>query len=275
MKKKSISFVVTVCLMVGLLATPVTASAASCHDYGWGTGAKTSCQQVVKKCQPVKQYQTAKKCQPVKPYQGKRYYCSNRLFYCVRPSLENAPCKYWNGCTLSGTNQGNQNSGSVQIPEQNPGLPGNSGNSGSSQKPDTNVTKPDSGSSVVSDAASQVADLVNKERAKEGLGDLTLDKELSQAAEVKARDMAENGYFDHLSPTYGTPSQLLDELGISYTAMGENIAKGYLTAETVMDGWMNSSGHRANILKSVYTKIGVACVEDEKGTHYWVQLFAK
>jgi uncharacterized protein YkwD len=82
--------------------------------------------------------------------------------------------------------------------------------------------------------------------------------------------MSRIGYFTHTSPTYGSPFELRRWFGISYRTAGENIAKGYRTAETVVNGWMNSPGHRANILNSTYTHIGVGYVS--KG-NYWTQMF--
>jgi len=94
-------------------------------------------------------------------------------------------------------------------------------------------------------------------------------------AEKKAEDLRDNHYFDHNSPVYGSPFDMMKQFGISYTAAGENIAKGQRTPAEVMNGWMNSSGHRANILNSNFTEIGVGYVTDENGTGYWVQHFIR
>lgn len=120
----------------------------------------------------------------------------------------------------------------------------------------------------------QVVRLVNQERAAAGLGSLSSDSQLAAVAQKKAEDMAKNGYFSHTSPTYGSAFDMLKAAGISYRTAGENIAKGQKTAETVMNGWMNSSGHRANILSSGYTRIGVGYAVDGSGMPYWVQIFA-
>lgn len=119
----------------------------------------------------------------------------------------------------------------------------------------------------------QVLALVNKERAAVGLSPLAINRELSKVANVKAADMRDRGYFSHNSPTYGSPFDMMGQFGIKYTAAGENIAKGYPNAVAVMEGWMNSPGHRANILNSNYTQLGVGYVTDAKGTGYWVQMF--
>ncbi|GIP15728.1 hypothetical protein J40TS1_13700 [Paenibacillus montaniterrae] len=110
--------------------------------------------------------------------------------------------------------------------------------------------------------------LVNQERAAAGLSALVLDTKLNEVATEKARDMDVNNYFSHTSPTYGSPFDMLATYGVSYRTAGENIASGQRTAEQVMNDWMNSSGHRANILNSSYSKLGVGYVNGK-----WVQLF--
>lgn len=116
----------------------------------------------------------------------------------------------------------------------------------------------------------EVVRLVNAERAKHGLAALTEDWELSRVARYKSQDMHDNRYFAHNSPTYGTPFRMLRAFGLSYRTAGENIAMGYAAPAAVVAGWMNSEGHRANILSSSYTKIGVGYVADG---HYWTQQF--
>lgn len=132
-------------------------------------------------------------------------------------------------------------------------------------KPGTDTT-PDSGS--VSSLERQVVALVNQERAAYGLSPLTLSADLSDGARLKSQDMRDSRYFDHNSPTYGTPFEMMRSLGITYWAAAENIAMGYRTAEAVVNGWMNSPGHRANILSDKYTEIGVGHVDG-----YWTQWF--
>lgn len=119
----------------------------------------------------------------------------------------------------------------------------------------------------------QILALVNAERAKHGLQALTLSEELNAVATDKAVDMASRGYFDHTSPTYGTPFEMLENYGISYRAAGENIAAGQLTPEDVMDAWMSSEGHRANILSSAFNKLGVGFAYGGEYGIYWTQLF--
>ena len=118
----------------------------------------------------------------------------------------------------------------------------------------------------------QVASLVNKERAKEGLAPLTIDWELARVAKYKSQDMHDKNYFSHTSPTYGSPFDMMKSFGISYNAAGENIAQGQTSATQVMEAWMNSSGHRANIMDAKFTHIGVGYVKDG---NYWTQMFIK
>ena len=124
--------------------------------------------------------------------------------------------------------------------------------------------------STVSSYESEVIRLVNEIRQQNGLRPLAANWELSRVARYKSQDMRDNGYFSHNSPTYGTPFQMLSAFGLSYRTAGENIAKGYSSPQAVVNGWMNSSGHRANILNASYTQIGVGYVS---GGNYWTQLF--
>ena len=116
----------------------------------------------------------------------------------------------------------------------------------------------------------EVVRLVNEIRVERGLSELKYDWELSRVARYKSWDMSENGYFSHTSPVYGSPFQMMKSFGINYRSAAENIAKGYATPKDVVDGWMNSSGHRANIMNSSFTHIGVGYVLDG---NYWTQMF--
>ena len=116
----------------------------------------------------------------------------------------------------------------------------------------------------------EVINLVNEIRTSNGLNALTPNAKLSEIARTKSQDMRTNGYFAHQSPTYGSPFDMLRQFGVTYRTAGENIAYGYSTPAAVVEGWMNSQGHRENILKSTYTEIGVGYVESG---HYWTQLF--
>lgn len=124
--------------------------------------------------------------------------------------------------------------------------------------------------STVSAYEAEVIRLVNDIRKQNGLQALTANWELSRVARYKSQDMRDKGYFSHTSPTYGTPFQMIKAFGISYRTAGENIAKGYASPQAVVNGWMNSSGHRANILNASYKQIGVGYVAQG---NYWTQMF--
>ena len=116
----------------------------------------------------------------------------------------------------------------------------------------------------------EVIRLVNAERTQRGLQPLRENWELSRVARFKSQDMVDRRYFAHNSPTYGTPFQMIRAFGLSFRTAGENIAYGQRTPQAVVNAWMNSSGHRANILNASYTQIGVGYVADG---HYWTQMF--
>ena len=116
----------------------------------------------------------------------------------------------------------------------------------------------------------EVIRLVNQIRTERGLGTLTEDWELSRVARIKSQDMKDNNYFSHTSPIYGSPFTMMKNFGISYRSAAENIAKGQKTPQAVVNAWMNSSGHRANILNKSYKKIGVGYVPNGR---YWTQMF--
>ncbi|MCC0643095.1 sporulation protein [Clostridioides sp. ZZV14-6150] len=176
----------------------------------------------------------------------------------------------------------NDNSGSTNKPEDN--KPEDNNNSGSTNKPEDNnnsdsTNKPEdnnnSGSTTGNFSAYQkeVVDLVNVERSKAGLNPLTLDADVSNVATKKSQDMIDNNYFAHNSPTYGSPFDMLKKFGISYKTAGENIAMGQKTPKEVVNAWMNSEGHRKNILNPNYSKIGVGVAQKSGGSIYWTQIF--
>jgi uncharacterized YkwD family protein/spore coat assembly protein SafA len=121
----------------------------------------------------------------------------------------------------------------------------------------------------------EVIRLVNVERAKNGLHALTANWQLSRVARYKSQDMANKGYFSHTSPTYGSPFKMMEDFGIKFSAAGENIAMGQRTPAEVMTAWMNSPGHRANILSASYWQIGVGLAKSKNGSLYWTQEFIK
>ena len=131
------------------------------------------------------------------------------------------------------------------------------------------LTIPQEDSSVLA-FENEVIRLVNEQRAKNGLKALTANWELSRVTRYKSQDMVDNRYFSHTSPTYGTPFQMIKAFGLTYRTAGENIAYGQRTPQAVVSTWMDSSGHRANILYASYTQIGVGYVPNG---HYWTQIF--
>ncbi|WP_413467440.1 CAP domain-containing protein [Metabacillus niabensis] len=122
----------------------------------------------------------------------------------------------------------------------------------------------------VSQVAQQVIDLTNAERKKNGLPALKADTQLSGVAQKKSEDMRQNNYFSHTSPTYGSPFDMMRDFGVTYKTAGENIAQGQRSAQEVVQAWMNSEGHRKNILSKDFTHIGIGY--DSNG-HHWTQMF--
>ena len=157
-----------------------------------------------------------------------------------------------------------------ETPDNTPQLPEGSRpeetpDNGTEQNPEDNNNGTSQG-----DFASQVVALVNAERAKQGLSALTIDTKVQQAALVRAKESAQS--FSHTRPNGSSFSTALTEAGVSYRTAGENIAYGQSTPQQVMNAWMNSSGHRVNILNANYTTIGVGYTVIN-GTAYWAQLF--
>lgn len=147
--------------------------------------------------------------------------------------------------------------------------PQNTGN-GSTTKPQpttgAQTTKPENKS-----FARQVVELVNKERNKAGLNSLSIDTKIESAAMVRSKEIEKS--FSHTRPNGSSFSTVLSESDVNFRGAGENIAWGQRSPEEVMNGWMNSSGHRANILNSNFKNIGVAYYVGSNGRTYWTQLF--
>ncbi len=164
-------------------------------------------------------------------------------------------------------NKPNNNNNSVNKPINRP-----NNNNDSTNKP---VEKPnnDNNTANFSSYQKQVLDLVNVERTKRGLKALTLDTKLSNVATMKSQDMIDKNYFDHNSPTYGSPFDMMRKFGVSYRSAGENIAEGQRSPEEVMNAWMNSEGHRKNILNPNFTTLGVGVAKTSSGRLYWTQMF--
>lgn len=118
----------------------------------------------------------------------------------------------------------------------------------------------------------------NAQRANNGVAGLSIDAQLVQVARARAQDMADNNYFSHTSPSGQTAFSILNGMGYSYSIAGENIARNnYPDSQSVqvaMDGFMNSSGHRANILDGRYTKVGIGAAIGADGMKYFAVVFA-
>ena len=125
-------------------------------------------------------------------------------------------------------------------------------------------------SALAASLEQDTAQRINAERAARGIAALEISTVLGGKARVKSQDMAENGYFSHTSPTYGSPFTMMRSLGVSYTSAGENIAKGYTSAEDVVAAWMASPSHRANLLASRYVTVGIGYADG-----YWAQWLIK
>jgi uncharacterized YkwD family protein len=156
----------------------------------------------------------------------------------------------------------------ARLPNQPAGEPNTAQPEPSAQQP-----KQDTQASNASGFEKQVIDLTNQERKKNGLDALKMDGELSNVAEMKSEDMKEQNYFSHTSPTYGSPFEMMENFGVDYSTAAENIAVGQKTPESVVNAWMNSPGHRKNILNKQVTHIGVGTAKDASQGIYWTQMF--
>ena len=164
------------------------------------------------------------------------------------------------------SNTGNENNGSTG--NENNG--NNNENTDSENNGNDNTSKPGNNVSSESQYISEVVRLVNSERAKEGLAALQMDSSLNSAAQVRAKEIVTS--FSHTRPNGSNCFTALSEAGIKYNGSGENIAYGQKTPAEVVNAWMNSAGHRANIMSTKFTKIGVGC-HNSNGTYYWSQFF--
>lgn len=136
--------------------------------------------------------------------------------------------------------------------------------------PTTQQKTPTQNNEVSGTFQSRVIQLTNQKRQENGLPPLKTDAKLSKVAQTKADDMTAKNYFSHTSPTYGSPFQMLKDFGVEYKTAAENIAQGQTSPEQVVNSWMNSTGHRQNILSKDVTHIGVGY---SKGKHNWAQIF--
>ncbi|WP_235822083.1 CAP domain-containing protein [Gottfriedia luciferensis] len=137
-------------------------------------------------------------------------------------------------------------------------------------KPTTPSTDTSSNTASLSAYEAKVVELTNAERTKAGLKPFTVNATLSKTARLKSQDMTDKNYFDHNSPTYGSPFDMMKQFGITYNYAAENIAKGQKTPEEVVTAWMNSAGHRANILNPNLNQIGVGY---DSRSNAWTQQF--
>lgn len=191
--------------------------------------------------------------QKVYVYQGTDV---NELNSYLQTYFANLGIKFNTNTTRTVTQQPSQPTTQTQQPTESTTQP--------AQEPTTQTT------STLSAYEQKVVDLTNQERAKNGLAALKVDTALSKVAREKSLDMSKNGYFSHTSPTYGSPFDMMKQFGISYQYAGENIAMGQRTPEEVVQAWMNSEGHRKNILSANFNYIGVGYVESG---NYWTQMF--
>lgn len=121
----------------------------------------------------------------------------------------------------------------------------------------------------------EILRLINLERARNGLQTLTSNWQAARVARIKSQDMINNNYFSHISPVYGSPFKMMEDFGIRFSAAAENIAYGQRTAQEAVNSWMNSPGHRANILSRSYTQTGIGVAKKANGTLYFTQVFLK
>ncbi len=196
---------------------------------------------------------------PVSAADFSESFCGTRL-WCWIPSCVQPSCP-------SETPDAPAQPGIPETPEE-PDAPETPEKPGTPETPE----QPDDPGSVPGVLAyeQEVVRLVNAERASYGLPALSIRADLCQYARVKSQDMHDSGYFSHTSPNYGSPFDMMKSFGITYSHAGENIAMGYSTPEAVVSAWMNSEGHRANILSASYTELGVGYVADGG---YWTQWF--
>lgn len=202
----------------------------------------------------------------------------------LKDCLENLNKEQWGNCTVitipcvPGTGDETPGTPDVDAPDTNipdadapdTNIPSNPGNS-EPETPDTENPGQDDTAQSMHAYVLRVVELVNEERAKAGLNPLTLETNITAAAQVRAVETEQS--FSHTRPDGRHFSTALKEAGVTYRGAGENIAWGQKTPEQVMNGWMNSAGHRANILNEKFTSIGVGYYQNANGVNYWSQLF--
>ena len=162
--------------------------------------------------------------------------------------------------------------GAVSKKYVKPIYPGSSGTSGGSTSGTTGSGTQTNTTSQLTSDEKEVFDLINQQRAANGLPALKIDPEVQRVARIKAQDMVNNNYFSHTSPTYGSPFDMLNSFKVSYRTAGENIA-GNSSNRGAVNAWMNSSGHKANILNSSFNYTGIGVVSGSKYGKIYVQMF--
>ena len=148
-----------------------------------------------------------------------------------------------------------------------PIYPGSSSGGSSSSNNNSGTTN----STMTSDEK-EVFNLINKQRTANGLSALKVDNEVQRVAKIKAQDMVNSNYFSHNSPTYGSPFEMLQKFKVSYKTAGENIA-GNSSNSGAVNAWMNSSGHKANILNNSFNYTGIGVISSPKYGKVYVQMF--
>ena len=144
--------------------------------------------------------------------------------------------------------------------------------SGGGSSTTNNTTTPSGNTTGMNSDEQEVFNLINQQRANNGLPALKMDSEVQRVARIKAQDMVNNNYFSHTSPTYGSPFDMLKSFKVSYRTAGENIA-GNSSNSGAVNAWMNSPGHRANILNSSFNYTGIGVVTGSKYGKIYVQMF--
>ncbi len=172
-----------------------------------------------------------------------------------------------NNC--AGNDCGSDNKPDINKPE-NGGDSNNGGNEGENGG-DINDSNENDNAGILSSEAKEVLNIVNSERASAGLSALSANSKATAAANIRAKEISE--VFSHTRPNGTSCFTALDETGVSQLTRGENIAKGQKTASEVMNSWMNSSGHKANILSGNFKEIGIGVYKDSSGSLNWVQMF--
>lgn len=143
---------------------------------------------------------------------------------------------------------------------------------GNTDSPNTTTPSTTENNSGLTADELEVFNLINAKRTSAGLSALKIDNEVQNVARIKAQDMVDSNYFSHTSPTYGSPFDMMKNFGIKYKAAGENIA-GNSSNSGAVNAWMNSEGHRANILSNNFNYTGIAVIKSPKYGKIFVQMF--